>query len=251
MKRGATMTEQEWLKSTDPWPVLQFLRGNASDRKLRLFAVSCHRRIWHLLSDKGVCRKTVEFAERYADGLASRNELHGHAWGKPGSAFSVVLYTAWAAAENSFLFGAGTAKKAVLRMDVENYNKREDAFKRAWEDHSLGDALQIAEAAMPIEWMAKGNAAWTEELEGQCQVLREIFGSLPFRSVYLDPSCLTSEVKAVAEAIYDQRTFDHLPHLADALEEAGCHDNEVLSHCRSDDPHVRGCWALDLILGKE
>jgi hypothetical protein len=54
----------------------------------------------------------------------------------------------------------------------------------------------------------------------------------------------------MAQAIYDGRTFDQLPILADALEEAGCHNSDVLAHCRSEGPHVRGCWVVDLLLGK-
>jgi hypothetical protein len=231
--------------------MLVFIRGKVSDRKLRLIAVACHRRIWHLLSDRGVCRKTIEFAERFADGLASRNDLHGHAWGKPGSAFSVVLYKAWDAAENSLLVGAGKVQQAVLRMDPEIYKNWEDAFNTAGKDHSLGEAMKIADAASPIEWVAKGKAAWAKEQEAQCKVFREVFGPLPFRSVWLDPSFLTPKVKGVAKATYDDRAFDDLPILADALEEAGCDNDEILSHCRGPGPHVRGCWVVDLLLGKE
>src|SRR5271168_1365314 len=101
------MTESDWLTSTNPISMLEYVHGKVSERKLRLFACACHERIWHLLSDQKICRKTIEFAERFSDGLATRNELHGRAWGKPGSAFSVVLYKAWDAAENSANYGAG------------------------------------------------------------------------------------------------------------------------------------------------
>lgn len=245
------MTESEWLTCANPGPMLEFLWGKASDRKLRLFACACHQRIWHLLSDKEVCRKTIEFAERFADGHASKNELHGRAWGKPGSAFSVVLYNAWTAAENSIEFGAGTAKEAVLRLDPDKYKQREDAFKTASESYRLGEAMQIADAAMPIEWMAKGKLAWTKECHGQCIVLRDIFGPLPSRSVFLDPSWLTPDVVHLAQSIYDDRAFDRLTILADALEEAGCNNPDILAHCRQPGEHVRGCWVVDRILEKE
>jgi hypothetical protein len=145
------MTEQEWQECTDPKPMLEFLRGKASERKLRLFACACHRRIWHLLSEKEVCRKTIEFAERFADGLASKQELHEQAWGKPGSVFSVVLHKAWDAADNSLEFGAGAAREAVLRMDPEKFKAWEDAFNTAWENHQLGEAIRIADASLPTE----------------------------------------------------------------------------------------------------
>src|SRR5262245_10055596 len=68
------MTEAEWLNCTDPRVMLDFLRGKASDRKRRLFACACHRRIWHLLGDAGDLRKAVELIERYADDLAGEQE---------------------------------------------------------------------------------------------------------------------------------------------------------------------------------
>jgi hypothetical protein len=244
------MTEAEWLTSADPQPMLEYLRGKASDRKLRLFAVACHERIWHLLNDKADCRKTIQFAERFADGLATRNELHGRAWGKPGSVFSVVLYKAWDAAENSLEFGAGTAEEAVLRMDVEKYKQRKDAFNSAWENYSLGEAMQIADAAMPTEWMATAISAWTKERTGQCELLREIFGN-PFQPISIASDWLTPTVVQMAQAIYEDRAFDRLPALADALEYAGCENADIMIHCRTEWPHVRGCWVVDLILGKQ
>ena len=80
-------------------------------------------------------------------------------------------------------------------------------------------------------------------------LLRDIFGN-PFRPVTADPSWLTSTVVALARTIYYEWAFDRLPILADALEEAGCDDADVLTHLRGDGPHARGCWVLDLVLGK-
>jgi hypothetical protein len=81
-------------------------------------------------------------------------------------------------------------------------------------------------------------------------LLREIIGN-PFRPVTLDPAWLTSTVVALARGIYDERAFDRMPILADALQDAGCDSDDLLTHCR--DPHqdhVRGCWVVDLVLGK-
>ncbi|MBX3400579.1 MAG: hypothetical protein KF873_17730 [Gemmataceae bacterium] len=77
-----------------------------------------------------------------------------------------------------------------------------------------------------------------------------IFGN-PFRSVVLEHAWLTSTARGIAQAIYDDRAFDRLPILADALQDAGCENDDILSHCRCDGPHVRGCWVVDGVLGKE
>ena len=102
-----------------------------------------------------------------------------------------------------------------------------------------------------------GYDAWDEELAATraalCSLLRDVFGPLPFRPLTLTPSWLCwndGTVPRLAEAVYGNRAFDHLPILADALEEAGCANTDVLAHLRGVGPHVHGCWPLDLILGK-
>jgi hypothetical protein len=82
----------------------------------------------------------------------------------------------------------------------------------------------------------------------QCVVLRDVLGN-PFRRPTADPAWLTSTVAQLASGIYADRAFDRLPILADALLDAGCEDADVLAHCRSTGPHVRGCWVIDLVLG--
>jgi hypothetical protein len=86
----------------------------------------------------------------------------------------------------------------------------------------------------------------------EAAVLRDLFGN-PIRSTRIDPAWLTwngGTIPKLAQAVYDDRAFDRLPVLADALEEAGCTNTEILAHCRGPGPHVRGCWAVDLLLGK-
>jgi hypothetical protein len=78
--------------------------------------------------------------------------------------------------------------------------------------------------------------------------IREIFPN-PFAPPRFDPAWRTSTVVALARGIYDERAFDRLPILADALQDAGCDNDDLLAHCRGPGPHVRGCWALDLCLG--
>src|SRR5262249_60440752 len=89
------------------------------------------------------------------------------------------------------------------------------------------------------------------EWRAQAELLRDLFGPLPFRAAALSPSHRTPDAVGLATAIYEERAFDRLPILADALEEAGCTDPDVLGHCRAPGPHIRGCWVVDLVLGKQ
>ena len=81
-------------------------------------------------------------------------------------------------------------------------------------------------------------------------VVRDIFGN-PFRLVAFEPRWRTSDTVGVARGTYEDRAFERMPILGDALMDAGCADEQVLEHCRSEGPHVRGCWVVDLVLGKE
>jgi hypothetical protein len=99
----------------------------------------------------------------------------------------------------------------------------------------------------PEEWVRGAAAA---EAAAVCGLFRCVVGN-PFRPVALDQSWLTPTVRALAQGIYQDRGFDRLPILADALQDAGCENADILTHCRGPGPHVRGCWVVDLVLGKE
>ena len=84
-------------------------------------------------------------------------------------------------------------------------------------------------------------------------MLRDICGPLPFRSIAVPRSIVDwhgQTVVRLATGVHESRCFDRLPILADALEDAGCDNADILAHCRGPGPHVRGCWVVDLILGK-
>jgi hypothetical protein len=89
-----------------------------------------------------------------------------------------------------------------------------------------------------------------EERAVLCSLLRDIFGN-PFRPVSFTAEWRTDTVLALARQMYESRDFSAMPILADALQDAGCDNEEVLSHCRGAGPHVRGCWVVDLVVGKE
>jgi hypothetical protein len=242
------MTETEWLAFTDPTPMLRFLLGTSrlrvmdveafpdckvSDRKLRLFACACYDRLCHLLPDP-LARDAVAVAERYADRPAGVDELQ---W-----AFS-RLQASLDALEGTWRASRG-AERAAVQPTYE----------------ALALALQVTRPEAPkAAYYASSNAylaaaSRTAEERAQADVLRCLFGPLLFRPVPLDPSWLPwndGTVPRLAQAIYDDRAFDRLPILADGLEDAGCDDDAILAHCRQAGEHVRGCWVVDLLLGKE
>jgi hypothetical protein len=244
------MTEDEWLCCIDPKPMLDFVKATASDRKLRLFACACCRRILHLFTDRNISRKTIEFAERFADGQATRNELHGNAWGTPGQAHPVVQRKAWDAAEGCADYAVGMIANAVLGFDEEKYKAWQSAFDSAWlqQGYHLSEAKDKADASMPAEWVASGKSASSEERKYQSFIFRDIFAN-PFRLVTVDPSWVTPNVVLLAQANYDERGFDRIAELPDVLQEAGCTNHDIVRHCRQENEHVRGCWVIDLILG--
>jgi hypothetical protein len=97
------------------------------------------------------------------------------------------------------------------------------------------------------------NLAWGDHPGEHCRLFREIVGN-PFARPQLDPAVLAwngGTVRRLAQSMYDERRFDAMPILADALEDAGCADSSVLEHCRGKGPHLRGCWALDVLLARE
>jgi hypothetical protein len=223
MAREGTMTEAKWLTCIDPQPMLDFLQGSASDRKLRLFAVACCRRIWPLLTEDR-CRTAVEVAERYADHQADRRELTA-----ARRAVVRVMNGLTQAIGPKFLRSAAVQQVVAERIDRHN---------------------RVGEMAAMIAQSVGGQRKMQDEAAAQCAILRDMVGN-PFRPVPVSPNWLTTNVIALGQGIYDERAFDRMPILADALEEAGCTDASILEHCRSGREHVRGCWVVDLVLGKE
>jgi hypothetical protein len=227
------------------------VKERVSVRKMRLVGVACCRRISKLFHARA-CHKGVEVAERYADGLASDeelfeayravanlkergNSLFGHAtlWRNRTGCMSAYTVYETLMSNDRLLFDGGSTIP---------YRAGQAAFDGAFE--ALGTRDEAASLA--------GRAAGAAEAAAQVPLVRDVLGN-PFRPVSVNPAWLSWDgglVARLARAIYEERAFERLPILADALEEAGCDNPEVLSHCREGGVHVRGCWVVDLCLGK-
>ena len=221
------MTEMEWRLCDDRIAMLTLLRDKASDRKMRLFVVACARTVWDHLSVQDM-RTAVETGERLADGLASdadRFQIMERLYAMPMNARQGL-------GELATFFGNPTRERFAA------YNAALVTVRPCCGDRGI---------ATGPSW----EAATTMTGRHQPRLLRELFGPIPFRPVAFDPAWRTSTAVALASQMYESRDFTAMPILADALQDAGCENDEVLGHCRGPGPHVRGCWVVDLVLGKE
>jgi hypothetical protein len=221
------MDEAVWRKCSEPNPLFSLITAERRTHRIhRLITCGFCRGLWHLVTHKH-SRSAVETAERFADGLALEEEL------------KVAFRRAWAVHE---------------AVDPENVQERNLATQTVWAAAMTAHwlAIGVSNAAMEATRIAanRGGAAMVQEKEKICNLLRCIGGN-PFRPVKLDCPSRTPTVVHLAQSMYDDRTFDDLPILADALEDAGCHQQELLDHLRGRGSHVLGCWALDLVLNKK
>jgi hypothetical protein len=215
-RRESNMNTVEWMTSQDPIAMLRHLGPQASPRKLRLFATACYRHIWDDVDKK--VRSAVELAEQFTDGFASRLAL-------------------------------ASAEESMHETGMESGCTTDYAFTAA--QSSVEEMIRIAavagqQSAGRIQSLARQKTA--------CASLRDIF--TPFRPV--GERCVSSVAVALAQAAYDERLLpsghldgSRLAVLADAVEESGCENDDLLQHLRNDGSHVRGCWAVDLLLVKE
>jgi hypothetical protein len=220
------MTEAEWNDAASPYSCLEFLRGKASDRKLRLFACACCR----LTPEADRLYSFLNHAERLADTNmiwepVTDGQIH---W----LAYQLRRDDPWVAACNTISVGLNSYVLPKVWAEAEE------------ELRGLGPEKIHAEQQRRVERTRNRFAV---------PILHDIFGN-PFRPGTIDPGWLAWNGAAVlnlARVIYEERAFDRLPILADALEDAGCHVADILQHCRGNGEHVLGCWVLDLLLGKQ
>jgi hypothetical protein len=232
------MTERQWRGRFDSDRHLEACEWLPEDkknhRKLRLWSCACCRRLGDLLADKRSWH-AIEVAERKADGLADKDEMQ-----KARKAAALV---------------------PQVRQKLRGTPAEWAASAPRWLLHpSAFEFSRTAAIRASIAMAESGATTRDAEDKLQFELLRDIFGNL-FRPVTIPPTVLAWDDAAVvrlAQAAYEER---HLPSglldnarlavLADALEEAGCDDRQILEHLRSGGDHVRGCFVVDLILAKE
>jgi hypothetical protein len=218
--------------------------GPVSERKLRLFAIACCQRIRHLFTDP-LLPGALQASEEFADGLLpsverarfARQVRESHRPnGQSTSARSAREAVWFACRSGSMLVALNTARHAVRAVEEAARERMATMAHRSSAHRSPIVPREISE----------------REQAAQADLLRELVGN-PFRLPRLDPDWLAWEagtLRRLAWDLYEDRAYEQLPILADALEEAGCTDQALLDHCRSPDGHCKGCWALDLLLDR-
>lgn len=241
-----TVTEAEWLNCIDPGPMLDCLRGKASPRKLRLFAVACCRRVSYLFDEHS--RAAIELTGQDADGLSKIEtravaEMETCLGDQRASRTMMIGLPPWWLVVTTLLSGQTENVKRLVAWIT--WSLQADANDTHAALHApRGDEIRAARAAWAAAQMTR-----IQEQAFQCILLREILGN-PFRRLSINASCQTLQVVRLAQGIYDSRDFADMPVLADTLEDAGCTNQDIVNHCRSREQHVRGSWVIDALLGK-
>jgi hypothetical protein len=209
------------------------------DRKWLLFGVACCRRLRQLIANEGL-RKCVEVAEKFADGEITRDKFEAFREQIDDGRIEVAE-------------GSGETLRLCGSAVWEHLMSRHPEYLCRTLVLAVKVGLNASDRHMAVR----------DEKAAQLGLLRDIFGNPSrlhayvddsFQPVTIEPSWLSVNNRAVhriAEQIYEMQRFNDMPILADALEDAGCTNTDVLSHCRGPGPHVRGCWVLDLLLGWE
>ncbi len=262
------MTEQEWWACTEPREMLEFLRPLTSIRKLRLFGCGCCRRILHLVpaEESENLSAELQMVEEIADGLVDENFLstwrhqvidyvhtHPDDHDTRDEEFEDQPVSMRAASSS-----ISTSAISMVLSSVYDFGlgKVVDGHARVWYtvlDVALNAARATGAAALrghDERWSADLYEVAKPERMAQCELVRDVF-LFPDLDVEFSSTWRTDNVLRIATFAYENHRFDELPILADALEEAGCDEDTILDHCRTQQDHAKGCWVLDTILQKE
>lgn len=223
------MTEDEWLTCADPSLMFIHVHKTVTARKLRLFTCACCRRIWVQIADT-LHRNAVELGERFADGDITedkRDRTHSRIRAAMSSRSPRWVYAVAECVQKEL--GSRTHELGMQAVASAGSGK-----------YTAGRRFVDSTGRPP---------RFDQERAMQADLVRDIFAN-PFRPADFDPSWRTGNVLTLAQTTYEERAFERLPILADALMDAGCNQEEILQHCRSEGQHVRGCWVVDLVLEK-
>ena len=223
MAKKRPFAEADWLESADSDRLLLFVAKQYSRRKGLLLACAFCRQVWNLFTDER-SRRAVELSELVADGL--------------------VQSTAWRQATLA-CFAAAT--EATNRREI---TKAAAASAGLALGGTKGDPRSVASLVLSAAKHEFNAAAFAALGQALADLTRDVLGN-PFRSVTIERAWRSADVVGLAQSIYESRAFERLPILADALEDAGCDNADILNHCRQPGEHVRGCWVVDLILQKK
>lgn len=244
-RRGPkAITRRQWRLSQSPGEMIDHLEvtqdvdeTRSGKRMLRLFHVACCRRGSSML-ERDPVRPVLEAAERYADGAYQRDRMI--------RLVERVRADLWNALPDEIVV---SEEYLFAELQYGHLPPQIDHLRIAVLD--IGDPRQAYELESHYLTIAHGVAGrgLVAELSLQCALLRDIFGD-PFHLVAFNPAWRTDTAVTLARAMYESRNFSAMPILADALEDADCHDDVILSHCRDPEQvHVRGCWVVDAVLG--
>ena len=225
------MTNAEWMACTDSTLMLELFRGTRLHPGLRRFAVECCRRIRHLLVEEEF-REAARAGEAFADDPRNRRSTI--------KAMAAASISAW----------RRRGRLAITAAPRELHAA--DAATATCSSTDWGAAFTATREAARALNTSDPDRCDPAELRHQASLLRCIFGPLPFRRVSIAPAIFRwndGVVAKLARGVYEGWAFDRFPILADALEDAGCDDAELLGHLRGPSPHVRWCFALGGILG--
>jgi hypothetical protein len=219
------MTEEEWRSCTKPLLVLHHLRDTLATRKFRLFADACCQRTQRFIVDERI-EQARQLLGRSTDEVVPEEQL------------SAAEHQIRALASENVI----GVQAVLFALFVANDKVHTQYYTLGVAAVSINDAVSCRKG-LKAKHVRKIEERW------QVPILRDIFGN-PFRPAGFSSEWRSDTAVTLARQMYESREFGAMPILADALQDVGCDNEHILSHCRGDAPHVRGCWVVDLVLGK-
>ncbi|AMV24735.1 hypothetical protein VT84_10090 [Gemmata sp. SH-PL17] len=235
------MTEKQWLKCAEPELMSELLKAKLSERKSRLLACAICRDMGKKIKDERYW-KMIDTGELWADEGNQPPEAE-EVWETGFNLYDEAQAAGDFNTHIAALYTTCCVEPDPLHLFFQPPKPEQQGWRRVLKisseivDRVLGDGTE-------------GQVQVQKERRTWCCYAREVLGN-PFRPITFSPSWRTSTAVALAAQMYESRDFSAMPILADALQDAGCENTDILNHCRGPGSHVRGCWVVDLVLEKE